>query len=116
MASHFSHAKGEPPLFGGDATVKRASNQPDGKDNSVSPAFHPSGWQSTPRPREHFWDVENMAKSDEQPASDAHFREIAEKIRKLARQTHIAEAKAELLALADRLDRAPGLAGGPKVD
>jgi len=57
-----------------------------------------------------------MAKSDEQRASDAHFREIAEKIRKLARQTHIAEAKAELLALADRLDRAPGLAGGPKVD
>ena len=42
-----------------------------------------------------------MAKSDEQRASDAHFREIAEKIRKLARQTHIAEAKAELLALAN---------------
>jgi hypothetical protein len=57
-----------------------------------------------------------MAKSDEQRASDAHFREIAEKIRKLARQTHIAEAQAELLDLADRLDRGAELARGPKLD
>jgi hypothetical protein len=57
-----------------------------------------------------------MAKSDERRASDAHFREIAEKIRALARRTHIAEVQEELFDLADRLDRGAELARGPKFD
>jgi hypothetical protein len=51
-----------------------------------------------------------MAMRDEQQASEAHYREIAEKIRQLARQTHIAEAQEELFDLADRLDREAELA------
>jgi hypothetical protein len=43
--------------------------------------------------------------SDEQQASEEHYREIAEKIRQLARQTRIAEAQEELFDLADWLDR-----------
>ena len=48
--------------------------------------------------------------SDEQEASAGHYREIAEKIRQLARQTPIPEAQQELFDLADRLDRMAGLA------
>jgi hypothetical protein len=43
--------------------------------------------------------------SDEQQGIEEHHREIAEKIRQLARQTHIPEAQEELFDLADRLDR-----------
>jgi hypothetical protein len=43
--------------------------------------------------------------SDEQQAREANYREIAEKVRQLARRTHIAEAKEELFDLADQLDR-----------
>ena len=43
--------------------------------------------------------------SDEQQASAGHYREIAEKIRQLARQTRIAKIEEELLDLADQLDR-----------
>jgi hypothetical protein len=46
-----------------------------------------------------------MAMSDEQQGIEEHHREIAEKIRQLARQTHIPEAQEELFDLADRLDR-----------
>jgi hypothetical protein len=46
-----------------------------------------------------------MAMSDEQQASEEHYREIAEKIRQLAWRTHIAEAQEELFDLADQLDR-----------
>ena len=48
--------------------------------------------------------------SDEQEATAGHYREIAEKIRQLARQTHIPEAQQELFDLADRLDRMADLA------
>jgi hypothetical protein len=43
-------------------------------------------------------------------ASDEHLREIAEKIRELARQTRIAEARKKLFDLADNLDRMAELA------
>jgi len=46
-----------------------------------------------------------MAMSDEQRAGDGHLREIAEKIRELARQTDIPEVQEDLFDLADRLDR-----------
>jgi hypothetical protein len=46
-----------------------------------------------------------MAKSNEQQPADQHLREIAEKIRGLARQTPIREARQELLDLAHNLDR-----------
>jgi len=46
-----------------------------------------------------------MARSNEQQSGDEHLREIAEKVRGLARQTWIAEAREELFDLADRLDR-----------
>jgi predicted protein tyrosine phosphatase len=52
----------------------------------------------------------DMAVSDEQQDSDAHLREIADLIRQLARQSHIAEAQEELFDLADRLDRMADLA------
>jgi hypothetical protein len=55
-----------------------------------------------------------MAKSEEQQASDEHFREIAEKVRDLAWQTSIAEAREELFDLADRLDRMAELAKRPR--
>ena len=48
--------------------------------------------------------------SDEQEASAGHYREIAEKIRQLARQTQIPEAQQELFDLADRFDRRADLA------
>jgi hypothetical protein len=48
--------------------------------------------------------------SDEQEASAGHYREIAEKIRQLARQTQIPEAQQELFDLADRFDRMADLA------
>jgi hypothetical protein len=51
-----------------------------------------------------------MAMSDEQQASAGHYREIAEKIRQLARQTRIAEVQEELSDLADELDRMAKLA------
>ncbi len=51
-----------------------------------------------------------MAMSDEQQASAGHYREIAEKIRQLARQTRIAEVQEELCDLADELDRMAKLA------
>ena len=50
------------------------------------------------------------AMSDEQQASAGHYREIAEKIRQLARQTRIAEVQEELSDLADELDRMAKLA------
>ena len=43
--------------------------------------------------------------SDEQEASARHYREIADKVRDLARQTPIPEIQQELFDLADRLDR-----------
>jgi hypothetical protein len=42
---------------------------------------------------------------NDQQASDEHLREIAEKIREIARQTSIPQAKEELFDLADRIDR-----------
>ena len=51
-------------------------------------------------------------KGDEQQGGDVALREIAEKIRDLARQTWIAEAREELFDLADRVDR---MAGGAKL-
>jgi hypothetical protein len=41
-----------------------------------------------------------MVEGDEE-----HVREIAEKVRQLARQTQLPEAREELFDLADRLDR-----------
>jgi hypothetical protein len=55
-------------------------------------------------------DVGDMAMSDEQQASEDHYREIAEKVRQLARQTYIPEAREELFDLADWLDREAELA------
>jgi hypothetical protein len=46
-----------------------------------------------------------MAKSDEQQSGVEHLREIAEKVRDLARQTQSLEVREELFDLADRLDR-----------
>ena len=51
-----------------------------------------------------------MTKGDEQQGDDNNLREIAEKVRDLARQTWIAEAREELFELADRLDRMADLA------
>ena len=48
--------------------------------------------------------------SDGQQANGDHLREIAGKIRRLAQQTQIAEAREELFDLADRLDRMAGSA------
>jgi uncharacterized protein Yka (UPF0111/DUF47 family) len=47
----------------------------------------------------------DMAKNHEQQAGDEHLREIAGKVRDLARQTPIPEAREELFDLADRLDQ-----------
>ena len=52
----------------------------------------------------------DMARSDEQQAGDEDLREIADKVRDLARQTPIPEAQQELFDLADRLDRMADLA------
>jgi hypothetical protein len=46
-----------------------------------------------------------MVEGDEQRGSDEHLREIAEKVRQLARQTKLPETREELFDLADRLDR-----------
>lgn len=46
-----------------------------------------------------------MTKGDEQEEDDNNLREIAERVRALARQTWIAEAREELFDLADNLDR-----------
>ena len=43
--------------------------------------------------------------SDEQRATGEHYREIAEKIRQVARQSHIPQIREELFELADRLDQ-----------
>jgi hypothetical protein len=52
-----------------------------------------------------------MARNDEQQAGDEHLYEIAEKkVRDLARQIPIREAREELFDLADRLDRMADLA------
>jgi len=45
-------------------------------------------------------------------SSDEHLREIAEKVRRLARQTQLPKAREELLDLADRID---GMAEQPKT-
>jgi hypothetical protein len=45
-----------------------------------------------------------MAKSEQQQPGDEHLREIAEKVRDLARQTQSLEVREELFDLADRLD------------
>ena len=52
-----------------------------------------------------------MTKGDEQQEDDNNLREIAEKVRDLARQTWIAEAREELFELADRLDQMADFAG-----
>ncbi len=54
-----------------------------------------------------------MTMSDEQQPSDEHLREIAEKVRDLARQIQIPETREELFDLADRLDRMAELAKRP---
>jgi len=46
-----------------------------------------------------------MPERHEQRESDEHLCEIAEKVRQLARQTQLPEAREELFDLADRLDR-----------
>jgi hypothetical protein len=51
-----------------------------------------------------------MAVGNEQQDSDEALRAIAEKIRDLARQTLIREAREELFDLADNLDRMAELA------
>ena len=51
-----------------------------------------------------------MTKGDEQQGGDEVLRAIAEKIRDLARQTQIPEAREELFELADRLDQMAHLA------
>ena len=53
---------------------------------------------------EHFRTRE-MPERHEQRESDEHLCEIAEKVRQLARQTQLPEAREELFDLADRLDR-----------
>ena len=45
-----------------------------------------------------------MPERHEQRESDEHLCEIAEKVRQLARQTQLPEAREELFDLADRLD------------
>ena len=47
---------------------------------------------------------------DREQGAEENLHEIAEKIRELARQTRIAEAREELLDLADNLDRMADLA------
>jgi hypothetical protein len=89
------------------AIVKSASNRLEceywllfaGVAWSKSPVSHGGAF----RPRD-------TPMSDEQEASAGHYREIAEKIRQLARQTTIPEAREELFDLADRLDRMAELA------
>ena len=54
----------------------------------------------------------DMARSDEQQSGDEHLREIAGKVRDLARQTQTPEAREELYDLADWLDRIADLAKG----
>jgi hypothetical protein len=56
----------------------------------------------------------DMARSDEQQADDEDLCEIAEKVRDLARQIQIPEAREELFDFADRLDRMADLARRPR--
>ena len=49
--------------------------------------------------------VGGHAMSDQRRSTARHYREIAEKVRQLARQTPIAEIQEELFDLADRLER-----------
>ena len=46
-----------------------------------------------------------MPEGHEQRENDEHLRQIAEKVKQLARQTQLPEAREELFDLADRLDR-----------
>jgi hypothetical protein len=46
-----------------------------------------------------------MAMSDERQTDEEHYREIAQKVRELARQSWIDEVQAELRELADRIER-----------
>jgi hypothetical protein len=55
----------------------------------------------------------DIAMNHERQSSEEHYREIAEKIRQLARDTQIEEAREELFDLADRLDRQAELAKRP---
>ena len=43
--------------------------------------------------------------SDERQTDEEHYREIAQKVRELARQTWIEEVQEELRELADRIER-----------
>jgi hypothetical protein len=61
------------------------------------------------RSRKHFR-TPSMPEGDEQQGGDEVLRAIAEKIRELARQTPIREAREELFHLADNLDRRADLA------
>jgi hypothetical protein len=56
-----------------------------------------------------------MGMSDEQRAGGEQGREIADKIRQLARQSHIPQIREELFDLADQLDRMAGLFEGGGV-
>jgi len=47
----------------------------------------------------------DMAMSDERRATGEHYREIAEKIRQVARQSDIPQIREDLFDLADRLDQ-----------
>ena len=51
-----------------------------------------------------------MARNDKRELGEEHLREIAERVRVLARQTQIGEAREELFDLADRLDQMADLA------
>ena len=46
-----------------------------------------------------------MIMSNEERAASDHLREIADKVRQLARQTHLPETREELFDLADRLEQ-----------
>jgi hypothetical protein len=50
--------------------------------------------------------------SDEQRAMGEHYRDIAEKIRQIARQSDIPRIRQEVFELADRLDRMAEVAEG----
>jgi hypothetical protein len=53
-----------------------------------------------------------MVEGDERRGSDEHLHEIVEKVRQLARQAQLPEARTELFDLADSLD---GMAEGAKT-
>jgi hypothetical protein len=70
--------------------------------SASAPASRPASSAQPHCEREHLGDV---AMSDEPQTDEEHYRGIAEKIRELARQTHISQVREELYDLADRLDR-----------